>query len=67
MKNLSDPIHPGEILQEDFLNELGMSQKALSEALHVPSNRINAICNGKRDVTADTAARLSKYLSLIHI
>ena len=60
-KNLRDPIHPGEILQEDFLEELGMSQSALAKALHVPANRINAICNGKRDITADTAARLARY------
>jgi addiction module HigA family antidote len=63
VKNLSlgDPIHPGEILREDYLEELGMSQNALAKAIHVPSNRINAICNGKRDITADTAARLGKY------
>jgi len=59
--SLSDPIHPGEILREDYLEELGMSQNALAKAIRVPSNRINAICNGKRDITADTAARLGKY------
>ena len=56
--------HPGEILKEEFLNELGMSQNQLAQAIGVPSNRIHAIVNGTRDVTADTDLRLCKFLGL---
>ena len=55
------PVHPGEILREE-LEELGMSANALAGALGVPANRITAILNGQRGVTADTALRLSRYL-----
>ena len=54
------PVHPGEILGEE-LNELGMSANALAKALAVPTNRITAILNGQRGITADTALRLSRY------
>ena len=54
------PVHPGEILGEE-LQELGMSANALAKALDVPTNRITAILNGQRGVTADTALRLSRY------
>lgn len=56
--------HAGDILKHEFLDELGMSQNALAKALGVPSNRIHAIVNGTRRVTADTDLRLSKYFSL---
>lgn len=53
--------HPGEILLEDFLRPLGMSQYALAKAIHVPPRRINEICLGKRGISADTALRLARY------
>jgi addiction module HigA family antidote len=53
--------HPGEILQEEFLNPLGMTANALATALRVPANRIGAILRGERAVTADTALRLARY------
>jgi addiction module HigA family antidote len=55
------PIHPGEILREEFLVELGMSVNALAHALAVPANRVSGIINGTRAVTADTALRLARY------
>lgn len=56
------PVHPGEILREDVLPELGLSANALARALGVPANRITAIIKEDRGVTADTALRLSRYL-----
>ena len=61
IKNGMRPVHPGEILREE-LDALEMSAKALAAALDVPGNRITAILNGQRGVTADTALRLSRYL-----
>ncbi|MBI2909201.1 MAG: HigA family addiction module antidote protein [Chloroflexi bacterium] len=58
------PIHPGEILNEDFLKPLGISQYRLSRDINVPSCRINEIVHGKRSITADTALRLSRYFDL---
>ena len=55
------PIHPGEILREEFLVPLGMTAHALSPAIHVPATRVNDIVNGKRGITADTALRLARY------
>ena len=55
------PIHPGEILREEFLAPLGMSAHQLALALRVPATRINDIVNEKRGITADTALRLSRY------
>jgi addiction module HigA family antidote len=55
------PIHPGEVLREEFLAPLGMSAHELALALRVPATRINDIVNEKRGVTADTALRLSRY------
>lgn len=55
------PVHPGEVLREDFLRPLGMSQYALAKALAVPEHRISEIVNGKRAVTPDTALRLGRY------
>ena len=54
------PVHPGEILRDE-LQELGMSASALAAELAVPTNRVNAILNGQRGITADTALRLSRY------
>ena len=53
--------HPGEILRQEFLAPLGMSANALARELRVPPNRITAIVNGTRSVTADTALRLARY------
>lgn len=55
------PVHPGEILREDFLKPLGLSQYALAKAIGVPQIRISAIVNGKRAVSPDTALRLARY------
>lgn len=56
--------HPGEILLEEFLKPLELSQNGLARALHVPPRRINEIVLGKRQVTADTDLRLTRYLGL---
>ena len=56
-----EPIFPGEILREDFLEPLGISINKLSRDLSVPPNRISEIVNGKRAITADTALRFSKF------
>lgn len=55
------PIAPGEILYEEFLEPLDLSAASLARALHVPANRITAIINGRRSVSADTALRLARY------
>lgn len=55
------PIHPGEILSEEFLEPLELSQNRLAVAIGVPPRRINEIVHGKRRITADTALRLSRY------
>ena len=60
-KDRLPPIHPGEILREEFLSPLGMSANKLALALRVPATRINDIVNEKRGITADTALRLSRY------
>jgi addiction module HigA family antidote len=60
-RKLLDPIPPGEILMEEFMRPLGISINALARALAVPPNRISAIVNGTRAITADTALRLGKY------
>jgi antitoxin HigA-1 len=60
MAKLLAPVHPGEILKEEFMKPLGLSANALARALRVPPNRISAIVNGSRSVTADTALRLAK-------
>ena len=60
-KNRLPPIHPGEILREEFLAPLGMSAHELALALRVPATRINDIVNERRGITADTALRLSRY------
>ena len=56
-----DPIHPGEILLEEFLTPMGISQYRLAKDISVPARRINEIVHGKRSISADTALRLSKF------
>lgn len=56
------PIHPGEILAEDVLPELGLNANQVGEALGVPANRISEILRGRRTITADTALRLGRWL-----
>lgn len=58
------PIHPGEILLEEFLNQIGISQYRLAKDIHVPARRINEIVHGKRAISPDTALRLSRYFGL---
>ena len=55
------PIHPGEILLEEFLEPLTLSQYRLAKDISVPARRINEIVHGKRAITADTALRLARY------
>ena len=59
--DLIDPIHPGEVLMEDFIEGFGITQNHLAVAIGVPPRRINEIVHGKRGITADTAVRLSRY------
>jgi addiction module HigA family antidote len=56
-----EPIHPGEILMEDFIQGFGITQNKLAVAICVPPRRINEIVHGKRGITADTAIRLARY------
>jgi addiction module HigA family antidote len=58
------PIHPGEILREEFMEHLGLSQNALARALGVSPRRINQIVNGHRAITADTAIRLARFFEM---
>jgi addiction module HigA family antidote len=60
-KNGMRPIHPGEVLLEDFLKPLGLSANALAKALRVPAPRINDVVRRRRRVSADTAMRLARY------
>ena len=60
-KNGMRPVHPGEVLREDFLVPLGMSASALARNLKVPAPRVNDIVLERRGVTADTAMRLARY------
>ena len=60
-KNGMRPVHPGEVLREDFLVPLQMSANALAKALSVPAPRINDIVRERRGVSADTAMRLARY------
>lgn len=61
MKRKMLPIHPGEVLEEEFLRPLRITQYRLAKEIRVPARRINEIVHGKRAITADTALRLSKY------
>ena len=63
-EKVMDPIHPGEILLEEFLRPLGISQYRLAKDISVPPRRINEIVLGKRSISADTALRLSRYFGL---
>jgi len=63
-KKVRPPIHPGEILLEDFLKPLGISANKLARELRVPSNRIVKIVNGERGITADTALRLARFFNM---
>lgn len=58
------PVHPGEVLQEEFLGPLGLSQNQLALAIRVPARRINEIVHGKRRITADTALRLARFFAM---
>ena len=65
MKNKKiSPVHPGEILMEEFLNPMGISQYRLARDIHVSARRINEIVHCVRAVTADTALRLGKYFGV---
>ncbi len=55
------PVHPGEVLREDYLNPLGMSVNALAQALRVPTTRLHEIVKQRRAITPDTALRLARY------
>ena len=58
------PIHPGEILSQEFLIPMGISQSRLARDINVPPRRINEICLGKRSITPDTALRLARYFGM---
>ncbi|MCP3898825.1 MAG: HigA family addiction module antidote protein [Desulfobacteraceae bacterium] len=62
-KKLS-PITPGDVLLEEFLKPMNITQSQLSKDIHVPANRISQIIHGKREITADTALRLGKYFGI---
>lgn len=64
MEEKLKPVHPGEILLEEFLKPMNLSQNQLALNIGVPSRRINEIVLGKRGVTADTALRLGKYFNM---
>ncbi len=63
-KELLKPIHPGEILLEEFLKPMGLSQYRLAKDISVDARRINEIVHGKRAITPDTALRLSRYFRM---
>jgi len=63
-KGCLEPIHPGEVLLEDFMKPLAITQYALAKAINVPARRINEIVHGNRAITADTALRLGKYFGV---
>ena len=58
------PIHPGEILKEEFLDEMGITQYKLAKDINVPARRINEIVHQKRAISADTALRLGRYFGI---
>lgn len=62
--NKMEPLHPGEVLREEFLKPLGLSQNKLAMDLHVPARRINEIVLGRRGITADTALRFARYFKM---
>ena len=58
------PTHPGEMLLEEFLNPMGLTQRELADAIHVPYQRINDLVNGRRGITPSTALRLAKFFGM---
>jgi addiction module HigA family antidote len=58
------PTHPGEMLLEEFLTPMGLTQRELADAIHVPYQRINEIINGKRGITPSTALRLARFFGM---
>jgi antitoxin HigA-1 len=58
------PTHPGEMLLEEFLNPMGLTQRELANAIHVPYQRINDLVNGRRGITPSTALRLAKFFGM---
>jgi addiction module HigA family antidote len=64
MADKLSPIHPGEVLAEDFLDPMGITQYRLAKDVSVPPRRINEIVHGKRGITADTALRLARYFGI---
>jgi addiction module HigA family antidote len=63
MTDRIDPVHPGEVLFEDFLKPMGISPYRLSRSVHIDQTRISEVIRGKRNITADTALRLGKFFS----
>lgn len=63
-KKMISPIHPGEVLVEEFLNPMSISQYRLAKDISVPPRRINEIVHGNRSITADTALRLGRYFGI---
>jgi addiction module HigA family antidote len=63
-KKVIAPIHPGEVLLEDFLRPMGLSQYRLAKGISVPPRRINEIVQGKRRISADTALRLGRFFGM---
>ncbi len=59
-----EPTHPGEMLSEEFLVPMNITQRELADAIHVPYQRVNELVNGKRGITPSTALRLAKYLGV---
>lgn len=64
MEKKIPPVHPGEILLEEFLKPMGLSQNKIALGMRVPARRINEIVLGKRSITSDTALRLAKYFHM---
>ena len=60
-KNGMRPVHPGEVLLEDYIKPMGISVNALAKALHVPYSRLREVVDGNRGISADTALRLERY------
>jgi antitoxin HigA-1 len=58
------PTHPGEMLLEEFLNPMGLTQRDLADNIHVPYQRVNDIVNGRRGITPSTALRLAKFFNM---
>ncbi|MDA1302643.1 MAG: HigA family addiction module antitoxin [Proteobacteria bacterium] len=59
-----EPTHPGEMLSEEFLAPMGITQRELADAIHVPYQRVNELVNGKRGITPSTALRLAKFFGM---